>query len=67
VYRDRDVVAKGVVIQYIDRKEKKYIDEPTSDWDAIWLEEEGWSIRIELGAVAGASYKEELHKSEESP
>lgn len=52
MYRNRYVVAKGMVVQGIDAEEQHYIDEPTFQWDFVRSKEVRWSGFVELRDVA---------------
>jgi len=62
MYRYRDIVTECVIIQYIDSEKQQYIDQPSANWNPIGFEEEWRSLQVELRAIAGTCYKEELHE-----
>jgi hypothetical protein len=66
VYRNRYVVAECMVVQHINREEERDIDEPSSDWHTIRLEEERWSGFIELRHISSCCDEYELDECEQS-
>lgn len=55
-----------MVIEYIDRKEQRNIDEPSLKWDAHGLEKQAaWSCRErEVVQISDCCYEEELEERE---
>lgn len=62
MYRDRDIVAKCVIVKNVDCKEEEDVDQPSSYWNSVRFEEERRFILVELRAITRSSYKQELHK-----
>lgn len=64
MYGDRDVVAKRVVVQHVDREEQDDVDQPAADGDTVRSEEERGSVSVQLGYVARDGHEDELHKGQ---
>lgn len=65
VYRDRDVVAEGMVIQQVDTEEQHNVEEPPAYGNLVRSEEERRSGLVELGDVAGYGNEQKLDKRHE--
>lgn len=63
--RHGDVVAKGMVVQNIDREEEQDVDHPATYRDMIRLEEERRSSLVELRDVSRGGDEEELDERQE--
>jgi hypothetical protein len=62
---DRNIIAKGVVVEDVDAEEKNDIDTPAFDGDFVRADEERRTVAVELGDVAGDGDEEKLGKRKE--
>lgn len=65
MYGHRNVVAKSMVIEDIDGKEQRDIDQPSFDRNLVFLEEEGRTAPVDLGRQADEGNEEKLDKGQE--
>lgn len=65
MYRDRDVVTKGEVIQHVHSKEHEDIRKPSNQWNASRFEEEGRMRSGEMGGPSEGHRGKKLNKGYE--
>lgn len=65
MYGNRDIVAKGMVVQSIDAEEQHNVDQPALQRHFVGSDEERRSRLVELGDVAGDCDKQKLDKGQE--